>query len=130
MPAKNHNPEGMIGELREVEVMLGQGGTIAEACRRISASEQTYYRWRKESPWANGYNESFNKSLRDGELFNSLAEARVLIEAWRRQYNTVRPHSSLGYRPPTREAQTTPLPASGSASLNLRPAMPEETTMR
>jgi transposase-like protein len=59
MPAKKHNLEGIIGELREVEVMLGQGGTIAEACRRISVSEQTYYRWRKESPWANGYNERF-----------------------------------------------------------------------
>ena len=58
------------------------------------------------SPWENGYNESFNGSLRDellnGEIFYSLAEARVLIEAWRRHYNTVRPHSSLGYRPPAR----------------------------
>ncbi len=53
-------------------------------------------------PWENGYNESFNGSLRDellnGEIF--FAEAKVLIEAWRRHYNTVRPHSSLGYRPP------------------------------
>ena len=56
------------------------------------------------SPWENGYNESFNGSLRDellnGEIFYSLAEAKVLIEAWRRHYNTVRPHSSLGYRLP------------------------------
>ena len=56
------------------------------------------------SPWENGYYESFNGSLRDellnGEIFYSLAEAKVLIEAWRRHYNTVRPHSSLGYRPP------------------------------
>ncbi len=54
---------------------------------------------RPGSPWENGYNESFNGSLRDellnGEIFYSLAEARVLIEAWRRHYNTVRPHSSL-----------------------------------
>ncbi|TZG25731.1 IS3 family transposase [Sphingomonas montanisoli] len=85
------------------------------------------------SPWENGYNESFNGSLRDellnGEIFYSLAEARVLIEAWRRHYNTVRPHSSLGYRPPAPEAATPPLPASGSASLHLRPAMAAETTM-
>src|SRR5690606_23407261 len=51
------------------------------------------------SPWENGYCESFNGSLRDellnGEIFYSLAEARILIEAWRRHYNTVRPHSSL-----------------------------------
>ncbi|MGY0484139.1 IS3 family transposase [Endobacter medicaginis] len=85
------------------------------------------------SPWENGYNESFNGSLRDellnGEIFYSLAEAKVLIEAWRRHYNTVRPHSSLGYRPPAPEAATPPLPASGSASLHLRPAMAAETTM-
>ena len=59
------------------------------------------------SPWENGYNESFNGSLRDellnGEIFYSLAGARVLIEAWRRHYNTIRPHSSLGCRPPARQ---------------------------
>ena len=60
------------------------------------------------SPWENGYCESFNSNLRDellnGEIFYSLREAEVLIEAWRRHYNTVRPHSSLGYRPPAPEA--------------------------
>jgi transposase InsO family protein len=60
------------------------------------------------SPWENGYCESFNGSLRDellnGEIFYSLAEAQILIEAWRRHYNTVRPHSSLGYRLPAPEA--------------------------
>ncbi len=56
------------------------------------------------SPWENGYCESFNGRLRDellnGEIFYSLREARVVIEQWRKEYNTVRPHSSLGYRPP------------------------------
>ena len=56
------------------------------------------------SPWENGYNESFNGKLRDellnGEIFYSLKEAQVVIEQWRNHYNTVRPHSSLGYRPP------------------------------
>ena len=56
------------------------------------------------SPWENGYNESFNGKLRDellnGEIFDTLQEAKVLIERWRQHYNTVRPHSSLGYRPP------------------------------
>ncbi len=59
------------------------------------------------SPWENGYVESFNGKLRDEllacEVFNSLAEARVLIEQWRKHYNTVRPHSALGYRPPAPE---------------------------
>ena len=56
------------------------------------------------SPWENGYCESFNSKLRDeflnGELFYSLQEARVLTGRWRVYYNTERPHSSLGYRPP------------------------------
>lgn len=64
------------------------------------------------SPWENGYNESFNGKLRDEclnvELFNNLMEAKIIIERWRRHFNTVRPHSSLGYRPP---APVTILPA-------------------
>jgi putative transposase len=56
------------------------------------------------SPWENGYIESFNGRLRDellnGEVFDTVLEARVLCEQWRRHYNAVRPHSSLGYRPP------------------------------
>ena len=59
------------------------------------------------SPWENGYIESFNGKLRDellnGEIFETLLEAKVLIERWRREYNQVRPHSSLGYRPPAPE---------------------------
>jgi putative transposase len=60
------------------------------------------------SPWENGYIESFNGKLRDEllnrEIFTTLQEAKVLIEQWRREYNQVRPHSSLGYRPPAPEA--------------------------
>jgi putative transposase len=55
-------------------------------------------------PWENGYHESFNGKLSDellnGEIFYTLKEAQILIERWRREYNTVRPHSALGYRPP------------------------------
>jgi len=75
------------------------------------------------SPWENGYCESFNSKLRDellaGELFSTLLEAKVLIERWRQHYNAVRPHSSLGYRPPAPE---TILPkASALAYASLRP---------
>jgi len=60
------------------------------------------------SPWENGYVESFNGKLRDelfnGEIFDTLLEAQVIIENWRRDYNRFRPHSSLGYRPPAPEA--------------------------
>ena len=59
------------------------------------------------SPWENGYNESFNGKLRDEvlsvEIFDTLFEAKVLIERWRNEYNHIRPHSSLGYMPPAPE---------------------------
>ena len=59
------------------------------------------------SPWENGYVESFNGKLRDEllnrEVLDTLLEAQVLIEEWRKEYNQVRPHSALGYRPPAPE---------------------------
>ena len=59
------------------------------------------------SPWENGYVESFNARLRDellnGEIFYTLREAKIIIESWRRHYNAVRPHASLGYKPPAPE---------------------------
>lgn len=79
------------------------------------------------SPWENGYVESFNARLRDellnGEIFYSLREAQIVIESWRRHYNAVRPHASLGYKPPAPEvfipalaawppARATPAPSS------------------
>lgn len=76
------------------------------------------------SPWENGYCESFNSKLRDelleGEQFSTLYEAQVLIERWRRHYNEIRPHSSLGYRPPAPEAILPPTPDLAYAAL--RPA--------
>ncbi len=67
------------------------------------------------SPWENGYCESFNARLRDellnGEIFYSLEEARIVIENWRKDYNTKRPHSSLGYRPPAPESFTPQRPS-------------------
>ena len=78
------------------------------------------------SPWENGYVESFNGKLRDellsGEVFDTLWEAKVLIERWRQEYNRFRPHSSLGYRPPAPEAIEPPRAASGAPPLR----QPEE----
>jgi len=78
------------------------------------------------SPWENGYIESFNARLRDellnGEIFYSLREAKIVIESWRRHYNAVRPHASLGYRAPAPEViipRATAWPAAQS-----RPAPP------
>jgi transposase InsO family protein len=77
------------------------------------------------SPWENGYVESFNGKLRDEllerEIFYSVNEAKVLIERWREHYNQVRPHSSLGYRPPAPEAI-----AAGPPSATLRPDQQRE----
>lgn len=71
------------------------------------------------SPWENGYIESFNGKLVDEllarEVFATLYEAKVLIERWRIHYNTARPHSALGYRPPAPEAWFVAEP--GSATL-------------
>jgi putative transposase len=79
------------------------------------------------SPWENGYVESFNGKFRDEllacEVFNTLAEAKILIEQWRVHYNTIRPHSSLGYRAPAPETIISPMwrrpigvPPTGSAA--------------
>ena len=78
------------------------------------------------SPWENGYIESFNARLRDelldGEIFYTLAEARIIVESWRRHYNTVRPHGSLGYKPPAPEVF---IPAfTAPAALQPKPEMP------
>jgi len=84
----------------------------------ITHALRAWYEWLEvaplfiepDSPWENGYVESFNGKLRDellnGELFYTLTEAQIIIEQWRRQYNTCRPHSALGYRPTAPEART------------------------
>ena len=94
------------------------------------------------SPWENGYVESFNGKLKDEfidrEIFYSLKEAQVLVEQWRREYNTVRPHSAIGYRPPAPETirpvpcgpRATP-PGSVTTSPRLRPTcLPEPISAR
>jgi putative transposase len=84
----DNGPEFIARGLRQ---WLGKVGT------------QTLY-IERGSPWENGYCESFNGKLRDellnGEIFYSLKEAQILIARWRQEYNTERPHSALGYRPP------------------------------
>lgn len=94
------------------------------------------------SPWENGFIESFNARIRDelldGEIFYSLAGAKIVIESWRRHYNTVRPHGSLGYKPPAPEvfvhamamrADAQPQPSAGRPppALSSRPSMHEHS---
>jgi putative transposase len=89
---------------------------VAEAVREwLSAAQVKTLYIEPGSPWENGYCESFNGKLRDellnGEIFYTLKEAMTIIEQWRIHYNTVRPHSSLGYRPPAPQTiMTNPLP--------------------
>ncbi|MGA9594033.1 MAG: IS3 family transposase [Candidatus Acidiferrales bacterium] len=84
----DNGPEFVAGELRKWLGNVGTGTLYIEP----------------GSPWENGYCESFNGKLRDeclnGEIFYSLREAQIVIEKWRVEYNTRRPHSALGYRPP------------------------------
>ncbi len=92
---------------------------VAEAVRQwiTAVGAQTAY-IEPGSPWENGYCESFNARFRDellnGEIFYTLKEAQIVIEQWRKHYNTVRPHSALGYRPPAPEVVV---------PLDLRPSM-------
>ena len=78
------------------------------------------------SPWENGFIESFNARLRDellnGEVFYTLREAQIVIESWRRHYNTVRPHASIRYQAPAPEVFVPALAAWPAAQH--RPAPP------
>ena len=80
----------------------------ARSCKWLERVEVKTLYIEPGSPWENGYNESFNgtrgEEVLKREIFYSLEEAKVLIEQWRREYNTIRPHSSLRYRPPAPEA--------------------------
>lgn len=115
---KNLNAKDVLDTL--YELFLEEG--IPEYIRSDNGSEFTAQKvqdWLKRvgvktayitpaSPWENGYNERFNGTLRDellnGEIFYTLREAQAMIEQWRVSYNQVRPHSSLGYKPPAPEA--------------------------
>ena len=112
--ARRINSLGVIETMADVMLMRG----VLEHIRSDNGPEMTakiVRNWLAQvgaktlyieqgSPWENGYCESFNGKLRDellnGEIFYSLREAQIVIEQWRKHYNTIRPHSSLGYRPP------------------------------
>lgn len=90
----------MINKLRLADVELGKGNTVAGVCKLL------------------------RDELINGEIFYTLKEAKVLIEMWRKHYNTVRPHSSLGYRPPAPETI-----AAGPPSASLRSVRQHGATM-
>lgn len=118
--ARKINSMGVIERLYNLFILRGP----PEYIRSDNGPEfvsKTIRRWLKSSnvqtlyiepgsPWENGYIESFNGKLRDElldrEIFDTLFEAKVLVERWRQEYNTIRPHSSLNYRPPAPETIT------------------------
>jgi hypothetical protein len=73
---KRYKAEEIVAKLRQVDVLTSQGQSLADAIRRL------------------------RDELLDGEIFHSLPEAQIVIESWRRHYNRIRPHPSLGYKPP------------------------------
>jgi len=82
MPKKRFDAEQIVTLLRQIEVSMAQGKSAPVACRDAGISQQ------------------LRDELLNGEIFYSLKEAQIVVEQWRKHYNTVRPHSSLGYRPP------------------------------
>ncbi len=86
MKKTRHTPEQIIGKLREAEVVLATGGRVAHACKQIGVTEQT-----------------LGDEVLKREIFYTLKEAKFIIEQWRKEYNQIRPHSSLGYRSPAPE---------------------------
>ena len=93
MPKKRFSAEQIVTLLRQIEVLMAQGKSAPEACRDAGISQQ-----------------SFRDELLNGEIFYTLKEAKIVIENWRRHYNTARPHSSLGYRPLAPAALVWPAP--------------------
>ena len=100
-PGNGTQQKQIIGDLRQTEILISEGKTIIEAARHLAVGTLFI---ESGSPWENGYIESFNGKLRDElhsrEIFTTLEEAKVLTEGWRREYNQLRPHSALGYKPP------------------------------
>ena len=78
-----YTAEVIIGHLRTIEIEMGKGLAVVDACRKLGITEQ------------------YRDELLNGELFYTLREAQVLVERWRQGYNTQRPHSALGSWPPT-----------------------------
>jgi transposase InsO family protein len=131
--ARKMNSEDVLCRLAELFISRG----LPEYIRSDNGPEFTakkVVKWLKNvevdtlfiepgSPWENGYVESFNGKMRDEllnlEIFDTLVEAKVLVERWRQEFNRIRPHSSLGYRPPAPEAIELHSPDSGATPLRL-----------
>ena len=97
---KNGSAEQIIASLRQIEVQMAQGLSLALACKEADLRAELQDECLKR------------------EIFSSLREAQVVIGAWRAHYNRIRPHSALGYRPPA------------PAALAIAQQLPTPTTMQ
>jgi hypothetical protein len=121
MPKKRHKPEEIVAKLRQVDVLVSQGQSVADGVRAIAVTEVTYYRWRQE--YGGG---RVIEARRRGRFLHEVVSKPSAstpgdsrFESWRRHYNTVRPHGSLGYKPPAPEVFVPAMSARAS-----RPTMP------
>ena len=114
-----HSAGARLGRSLSISAAVPYIKDIEDAERHAAVAAKTAYIM-PGSPWENGYCETFNSNLRDellnGEIFYTLKEAKIIIEQWRRHYNTIRPHSSLGYKPPAPEAVQWPATQPGPAT--------------
>ena len=122
MPRKRHKAEEIVAKLRQVDVLTAQGRPVAEAIRSIGVTEVTYYRWRSEYGGLKGDQVKRMKELEAEKTRLRRAVSDLTITAPSRHYNTVRPHQSLGYKPPAPEVF---IPVIGARSApQPRPAPP------
>ena len=118
--------DAIIGWRGKPATIVSDNGTELTSNAILEWAEQCAVGWHyiaPGKPQQNGFSESFNGKLRDellnGEIFYTLKEAQIMIEIWRQHYNKVRPHSSLGYRPPAPEAIVWPAkPVAQMSALN------------
>ena len=90
MATKRYTAEQIISKLREAEVLLAKGISVSQASKQIGVVEQT-----------------LGDEVLKREIFYTLEEAQIIIEMWRKEYNQIRPHSSLGYKSPAPETVAT-----------------------
>ena len=122
---KRHKPEEIIGKLREAEIVLAQGGTAADACRRIAVSEQTYYRWRKEygglkTDQARRMKDLEKENQRLRRAISDLTLDKLILQEAARETSEPRAATALHRSCATSASgvRATDMPGAGSASID------------
>ncbi len=110
-------PQQIVTLFRQIDVLTVNGKTLAQACKEVGTAEQSYYRWRKilggmQVDRAKRFKVIEQENVRLKKLVTdlsirevSLKEARVIVREWVKRYNEIRPHKSLGYKPPAPQSR-------------------------